>query len=173
MSIFSSLIFDANALTYLYRLGLLETCLSAVEYPVTLDIVYVEELERMPFADVMKTRIDLLPLDEKMMGKAISCRYEHKGLTLNDAGLIILGQSFGYPVFTEDKKMIQELARFEVTHVSLLEVIEALVSAGYITCEKGLHAVEKIASEILPGRYTADCKRLRERFSKFQRKTEE
>ena len=128
MSIFSSLIFDANALTYLYRLGLLETCLSAVEYPVTLDIVYVEELERMPFADVMKNRIDLLPLDEKM---------------------------------------IQELARFEVTHVSLLEVIEALVSAGYITCEKGLHDVEKIASEILPGRYTADCKRLREQFSKF------
>ena len=165
MSIFSHLIFDANALTYLYRLELLETCLSAVEHPVTLDLVYAEELERMPWADVIKNRIDILPLDETMMGKAISCRYERKGLTLNDAGLIILGQSSGYPVFTEDKKMIRELSRFGVTHVSLPEVIEALVATEYISSEKGLRAVEKIASEILPGRYIAECKRLRERFS--------
>ena len=67
MSIFCNLIFDANVLTYLYELGLLETCVKAVEHPFTLDLIRDVELKRMPWADVVRREVGVLSLDEKIL----------------------------------------------------------------------------------------------------------
>ena len=164
MSIFCNLIFDANVLTYLYELGLLETCVKAVEHPFTLDLIRDVELKRMPWADVVRREVGVLSLDEKMMGDAVSYMSDCRGLSFYDAGLIVLGKCFGFPVFTEDKKMIRELLRLGLKHVSLLEVVEALVSAKCISCGVGVDSVDAIASKLLPGRYNKECGCLRKSF---------
>lgn len=165
MSIFSHLIFDTNAFRYLDELDLLDVCLEAVESPLTLDMIRDIELKKPCWEDVACHGVAVLSLDGKMMAEAVSCMSKCRGLSIYDAGLIVLGQCFGYPVFTEDRKMIRELSFKKVRHVSLPEVIEGLVFEGYLSPEGGADAAEVISSQLLPGRYDKECAYLREKFS--------
>ncbi|HJJ36771.1 MAG TPA: hypothetical protein O0X27_06325 [Methanocorpusculum sp.] len=165
MSLFPALIFDANVLTYLHKLGFLATCINAVEHPFTFDIIRDVELKDMPWADVVRANIDVLSLDGEQMANAYAYTVECRGLTISDAGLILLGRIYGHPVFTEDKLMIHELERLHLPHITLLEVLEGLVSANYISRKAGVVAVDRIASELLPGRYPIECFRLQTLFS--------
>jgi len=164
VSIFHCLLIDTNAFKYLDDLGLLDICLEAIKKPLTLDLIRDIELQKPCWKDVAYHGVDVLCLDEKMMCNAQLMISKYRGLSIYDAGLIILGQVYGYPVFTEDKKMIRELSHLKVKHVSLLEVVEGLVSNAYISCEDGIVAVDKISSELLSGRYDDECLRLRTLF---------
>jgi len=164
VSIFHSLLIDTNAFRYLDDLGFLDICLDAIENPLTLDLIRDIELQKPCWKDVACHGVGVLGLDGKMMAAANAYMSKCKGLSIYDSGLIILGQVYGYPVFTEDKKMIRELSLLKVKHVSLLEVIDALVSNDYISCDEGIAAVDKISSELLSGRYDDECARLHTRF---------
>jgi len=166
VSIFPHLIFDANVLTYLHKLNLLKTCIKAVDHPYTFDVIRDVELKDMTWAAVVRTNIDVLSLDGEQIAETNAYMTRCRGLTFSDAGLIMLGQIHGYPVFTEDKLMIHELERLKLNHVTLLEVLEKLVSANYISTEAGIAALEKISSDLLPGRYATECNRLHNLFSK-------
>jgi len=165
VSIFQCLLIDTNAFKYLDELGLLDICLEAIEKPLTLDLIRDIELQKPCWKEVACHGVGVLGLDEKMMSNAQLMISKCRGLSIYDAGLIILGQVYGYPVFTEDKKMIRELSLLKVKHVSLLEVVDALVSNAYISCEDGIAAVDKISSELLSGRYGNESSRIRRHFS--------
>ena len=168
MSLYSELLFDMNALSYLDRLGIISQSVSCVERPLTSDLIRHKEMShensRPRWEEVERCGMMSLPLAEDEMFDVLCCMQENKGLSLYDAGMIVLCQKTGFPLFTEDRKMISVMERLCLPRVSLVSFVEALGNAGVLSADKVAEICERICAELLPKRYDAECERICQRF---------
>ena len=168
MSLYSELLFDMNALSYLDKLVILPQALGCVERPLTSDLIRYKEMShensRPRWEEVERCGMMSLPLAEDEMFDVLCCMQENKGLSLYDAGMIVLCQKTGFPLFTEDKKMMSVMKQLSLPHISLVSFVEALGDAGLLSADKVAEICKRICAELLPKRYDVECERICERF---------
>lgn len=168
MSLYSELLFDMNALSYLDKLAILSPALGCVERPLTSDLIRYKEMShensRPRWEEAERCGMLSLALSETEMSEVVRCMLENKGLSLYDAGMIFLCQKTGYPMLTEDKKMCSVMEKLGLSHVSLVSFIERLGEAGVLSGTQVVEICERICVELLPKRYDAECERICERF---------
>ena len=168
MRLYSEVLFDMNALSYLDRLGIISQSVSCVERPLTSDLIRHKEMShensRPRWEEVERCGMMSLPLAEDEMFDVLCCMQENKGLSLYDAGMIFLCQKTGFPLFTEDKKMISVMERLCLPRVSLVSFVEALGNAGVLSGRELVEICERICAELLPKRYDAECEQICQRF---------
>ena len=168
MRLYSEVLFDMNALSYLDRLGIISQSVSCVERPLTSDLIRHKEMShensRPRWEEVERCGMMSLPLAEDEMFDVLCCMQENKGLSLYDAGMIVLCQKTGFPLFTEDKKMMSVMKQLSLPHISLVSFVEALGDAGLLSADKVAEICKRICAELLPKRYDSECERICERF---------
>ena len=168
MSLYSELLFDMNALSYLDKLVILPQALGCVERPLTSDLIRYKEMShehsRPRWEEAERCGMMSLELSEEEMAEVVQCMLENKGLSLYDAGMIFLCRKTGFPLFTEDKKMISVMERLCLPRVSLVSFVEALGNAGVLSGHELVEICERICAELLPKRYDAECEQICQRF---------
>ena len=168
MSLYSDLLFDMNALSYLDKLVILPQALGCVERPLTSDLIRYKEMShensRPRWEEAERCGMLSLELSEAEMAEVVRCMLENKGLSLYDAGMIFLCQKTGYPMLTEDKKMCSVMEKLGLPHVSLVSFVERLGEAGVLSRTQVVEICERICVELLPKRYDAECRRICGRF---------
>ena len=168
MSLYSELLFDMNALSYLDKLVILPQALGCIERPLTSDLIRYKEMShensRPRWEEAERCGMMSLELSEEEMAEVVQCMLENKGLSLYDAGMIFLCQKTGFPLFTEDKKMMSVMKQLSLPHISLVSFVETLGDAGLLSGEKVAEICKRICAELLPKRYDSECERICERF---------
>lgn len=168
MRLYSEVLFDMNALSYLDRLGIISQSVSCVERPLTSDLIRHKEMShehsRPRWEEVERCGMMSLELSEEEMAEVVQCMQENKGLSLYDAGMIVLCQKTGFPLFTEDKKMMSVMKQLSLPHISLVSFVEALGDAGLLSADKVAEICKRICAELLPKRYDSECERICKRF---------
>ena len=164
MSLFPRLLFDTNALVYLYKLGLLKVCVGAVAKPCTSDLIVTEMKKNLRWEDVEPYGMQICTLTSEMMTEVEAVKRGPPTLSICDASLIVLAKKYGIPVFTDDGTVVKVMSSQEIRHVSLPEMVDSLVNVGKISYEEAVPAFGRIYTEFLPRYATKNYPEILEKY---------
>ena len=164
MSLFNQVLLDMNALTYFLELSLQEEFFGNVGESFTLDLIKVAEMKRPSWEEMTRYGLQTMELSGTQMSDAISLMTKRKGLSICDAGMLILCRDTGIPLITEDKKMISEMEREGWQRVSIPDVVGMMMQEGIISHERACRIFDLLNSTILKKRY--NCSAYLEKYSK-------
>ncbi len=163
MSLFEQILVDMNGLTYFLELSLQEEFFGNVGESFTLDLIKEIEMKRPSWDEVAGYGLQTMELSGTQMSDAISLKAKRRGLSIYDAGLLILCRDTGLPLITEDKKMISEMEREGWQRVPIPDIVGMMMKEGIISHEKACHIFDLLDSTILKKRY--NCSAYLEKYS--------
>lgn len=163
MSLFNQVLVDMNGLTYFLDLSLQEEFFGNVGESFTLDLIKETEMKRPSWDEMAGYGLQTMELSGTQMSDAISLMTKRRGLSIFDAGLLILCRDTGLPLITEDKKMISEMEREGWQRVSIPDIVGMMMKEGIISHERACRIFDLLDSTILKKRY--NCKTYLEKYS--------
>jgi len=164
MSLFNQVLLDMNGLTYFLDLSIQEEFFGNAGESFTLDLIKETEMKRPSWEEMTRYGLQTMSLSDTQMSDAISLMTKRKGLSICDAGMLILCRDTGIPLITEDKKMISEMEREGWQRIPLPDVVGMMMQKGIISRERACHIFAQLDSTLLKKRY--NCKNYAEEYSK-------
>ena len=153
LSLYPTLLFDVNVLIYLYNLGVHKIVLGSVTQSYTGDMLQYQEMQSVPWGVFANCGMKALGVTGEQMKEVYGLTREHTSLSLYDAEMLVLAKYMGYPLTTEDRKMIRIMGEMGLCHISLPDLIDQLAMQGVISPSFALVLFRKISVEFLPKRY--------------------
>ena len=168
MSLFNQVLLDMNGLTYFLDLSIQEEFFGNAGESFTLDLIKVAEMKRPSWDEMSGYGLQTMELSGTQMSDAISLMTKRKGLSICDAGMLILCRDTGIPLITEDKKMISEMEREGWQRVSIPDVVGMMMQEGIISHERACRIFDQLDSKLLKKRYNRN-----EYLEKYSKKSSE
>ncbi|ABN07764.1 hypothetical protein Mlab_1602 [Methanocorpusculum labreanum Z] len=163
MSLFNQVLLDMNGLTYFLDLSIQEEFFGNVGESFTLDLIKETEMKRPSWEEMAGYGLQTMSLSGTQMSDAASLMRKRRGLSIYDAGLLILCRDTGIPLITEDKKMISEMEREGWQRIPLPDVVGMMMQEGIISHKRACRIFDQLGSTFLKKRY--DCKKYLEKYS--------
>jgi len=157
MSLFKQILVDMNGLTYFLDLSLQTEFFGNVGESFTLDLIKETEMMRPSWGEMAGYGLQTMSLSGMQMSDVISLMTKRRGLSIYDAGILILCRDTGIPLITEDKKMIAEMEREGWQRVSIPDVVGMMMQEGIISHERACRIFDLLDSTLLKKRYNCSA----------------
>lgn len=141
MSLPPTLIFDANILVYLSKLGLLPYVHLLVPNPITSDFVS-HEMKAPKWSEIKEEGLRAIPLDKKMIAEVVATRTRvHKrdrknNVSVADVSLIVLSTMSHAMILTEDKNLKKAACEEGCVVGSLRWLLDCMGESDVLPAEK-------------------------------------
>ena len=137
---------DANIFIDLDVCGLLQMMFDLPYTFAVPDILYLEELEEQ-HAELPGYGLEIRKLTSESIDRAAALRARYKGPSDNDFFAFVLAKQESCPLITGDGQLRKVAAEEGVELRGTLWIVEQMIEAGFLTCDKAHEAFAKMKSE--------------------------